>query len=693
MRILKLAFFTVLFLAFGCKNQQLQTKHKFTNGLINETSPYLLQHAHNPVDWRPWSDNALKEAAEKNKLLIVSIGYSSCHWCHVMEKETFADEDVAKTMNENFINIKVDREERPDLDHLYMTAVQLMQGNGGWPLNVIILPNGKPVYGGTYHTNEEWKDILGKVADLYQQNPEKLNEYANKISSGIQDTNLIKPEKDSTNLSRDNLDLSVKNWQKKWDHEWGGNLENQKFIKAHNLDFLIDYATLTTNDTINNHVTNTLNKIASGGIYDHIGGGFFRYSTDPHWKIPHFEKMLYTNAQLISLYSKAFQTYKKVAYKNVVVETIDFLEREMKGKDGGYYSAIDADSEGEEGIYYQWKEEELKSILKEESDLFLVYYKLEPSDDDKNKTNFILTQSSNDSVFIAQNDLSIDHLTSLKKKWRKSLLNKRQKRTHPAFDDKIITSWNALLINGFIDAYKAIGEKEYLDKAIALYDFIEKNNTAGDFLVHSFKKGDKQQEGFLEDYAFLIDVNINLFSVTTETKYLDRANELNTVVSKYFADSVTEMYKYTKESKLISTLIKVDDGVIPSPNAVMGHNLKRLGVLNYNTDFTKTSKQMLSSMAEYLTDNAKDFSKWNALQLHTVYPFYEIVIVGEKADSIAKVFNVRHIPNTIVAASTHKSSLPVFKNKYVEDATFIYVCQEGSCKLPVQTVEQALKQL
>ncbi|WP_108808544.1 thioredoxin domain-containing protein [Aquimarina spinulae] len=692
-RILKFIFFIILLVIFSCKDTSSKSDHAYTNSLINETSPYLLQHAHNPVDWRPWSDSTLEEAVKTNKLLIVSIGYSSCHWCHVMEKETFADENIARIMNERFINIKVDREERPDLDHVYMTAVQLMQGSGGWPLNVILLPNGKPVYGGTYHTNEQWKEVLNKIIDLYQTDPEKLTDYADKISSGIHATNVIEPKNDDTHLTKDALDLSVNNWQKNWDLKWGGDLGNQKFIKPHSLDFLMDYTELTHNDTVKRHVENTLDNIASGGIYDHVGGGFFRYSTDPYWKVPHFEKMLYTNAQLISLYSKAYKVYKKAQYKTIVEETITFLEREMKGQNGGYHSAIDADSEGKEGGYYQWKEEELQHILKEEYSLFSTYYDLGTSEDSEKEASFSIQQSSNDSMFSAQNDILPEKLVLLKAKWQELLFKERQKRVSPAIDDKVITSWNALLINGFIDAYKTFGNKEYLTKAIALYDVIDTNNTNNNFLVHTYKKGDKQQEGFIEDYALLIDATINLYSVTLETKYLDRANTLHTIATTHYTDSVTKMYKYTKESKLISTLIKVDDGVIPSPNAVMAHNLKKLGILNYDNQLTEKSKQMLSSMADYLTDNAKDFSKWSALQLHTVYPFYEIVIVGEKADSIANTFNSYYIPNAIVVGSTQESTLPVFKNKYIEDATFIYVCQQGACKLPVQSIEQALKQL
>ncbi|WP_062058676.1 thioredoxin domain-containing protein [Aquimarina longa] len=692
-RVLKISCFTLVLFAYSCKNNSSPNDTRHTNSLINETSPYLLQHAYNPVDWRPWSDAVLEEATKTNKLIVVSIGYSSCHWCHVMEKETFTDKTVAASMNEHFINIKVDREERPDLDHIYMTAVQLMQGNGGWPLNIILLPNGKPIYGGTYHTNEQWKEVLHKITNLYQTSPDQLHEYASKISSGIRATNIIEPSKNIQNFSIATLDQSVKNWQKNWDLKWGGNLEKQKFIKPHSLDFLMDYAVLTNDNKTRKHVENTLDKIASGGIYDHIGGGFFRYSTDPYWKVPHFEKMLYTNAQLISLYAKAYKMYKKPRYKTIVIETIDFLEREMKSKNGGYHSAIDADSEGKEGGYYQWSKKEIQLLLKEDYVLFSKYYTLEPSDPNKKSTDFILSQSSNDSIFISQNDISTQHLTTLKTKWRELLLTERQKRTSPDSDDKIITSWNALLINGFIDAYKAIGNIEYLNKAIALSDAIQKNNTKDSFLVHTYKKNDQQQEGFLEDYAFLIDAYITMYSTTLETSYLDHANTLQTTVTTHFTDSVSGMYTYTREQKLIATLIKVDDGVIPSPNAIMGHNLKRLGIINYNPQFTKKSKLMLSSMMSYITDSAKDFSKWNMLQLHTVYPFYEIVIVGENAATIATTFNSYYIPNSIVVASTQKSALPVFKDKYIEDETFIYICQEGSCKLPVQSIEEALKQL
>ncbi len=679
----------VLFICFSCKNNKQETSYKYTNSLIEETSPYLLQHAHNPVNWIPWSQNALDQAEKDNKLVLISVGYSSCHWCHVMEEETFEDEATAQIMNESFINIKIDREERPDLDQVYMTALQLMTGSGGWPLNVITLPNGKPIYAGTYHTNEQWRDVLIKITKLYNENPEKLKEYADKVTSGIQSINLVEPAKDHSLLTQELLEKSIENWKTNWDLEWGGDLGNQKFVIPHNLNFLIDYAKLENNDEVLEYVENTLDKIALGGLYDHVGGGFFRYSTDKYWRVPHFEKMLYTNAQLISLYSKAYKIFKKPMYKEVVFETISFLKREMKGPKGGYYAAIDADSEGEEGKYYLWNKQELKSILDEDHDLFSKYYNVDQQYI-LETNNYALHKSKNDSIFIMQQRISLDDLKLVKKKWKKLLLEARQERIRPRIDDKIITSWNAILIKGFVDAYTSFGKEEFLNEAIAISDFLQKNNMQGVSLQHSYKKGNKWIDGFLEDYAFLTEAYLKLYSTTMDDTYLNFAKSLNKTVGTSFEDTSSEMFLYTKGEKLISKILKVDDGVLPSPNSVVAHNLYRLGHLYYDKESLSKSKNMLSSMVTQIEDNAGSYSNWDLLLLNSVYPFYEVAIVGKDAGEMIKDFNTKYIPNVLIVGSKTKNDIPLVKNRFVDGETYIYVCQEGKCKLPVKTVNAAI---
>ncbi len=686
--------FTLLFL-FSCKenqNQQQEISHKYTNALAEETSPYLLQHAHNPVNWRPWSQEALKDAEKENKLVLVSIGYSSCHWCHVMERETFEDEAVAKIMNENFINIKVDREERPDVDQVYMTALQLISGNGGWPLNVITLPNGKPLYGGTYHTKEQWTKVLTKISDLYKNDPKKAAEYSDMVAAGIADANLIEPAEDTGSLTEETVKASVKNWKPNWDLKEGGDKGTQKFMIPTNLSFLLDYALLTGDDSVREHVKNTLDKMALGGIYDHLGGGFYRYSTDAYWKVPHFEKMLYDNAQLLSLYAKAYQIFKNPEYKAIVFETIDFLDREMKNTAGGYFAALNADSEGEEGKFYVWQEEELKSVLGNDFELFASYYNIK-SKAIWEEGKYILHKPLHDSTFIANNSIGQNMLNASKKVWHDKLLKARDERIRPSTDDKIITSWNALLINGFVAVYETFGKSEHLDKAKSIFEFIRAKSYEDGTLVHTYKRGSRQKEGFLEDYAFLTDASLQLYSATMDTKYLNFAQKLAQKSETLFFDTTSGMYRYNDGDELIAKIIKTDDGVLPSPNAVMAHNLFRLGHIEYKTDYTEKAQRMLSAMVPMISEHPPSYSKWNALLLNTAYPYYEIAVVGKNAEPLLKDLHQNYVPNTLVVGSTSESDLPLFEDRYFEDGTFIYVCKNTTCKLPVETVKKALEQV
>jgi len=686
-------FFLLLF--FSCKENQKETtseNHKYTNALAEETSPYLLQHAHNPVNWRPWSQEALDDAKEENKLVLVSIGYSSCHWCHVMEEETFEDEEVANVMNENFISIKVDREERPDVDQVYMTALQLISGNGGWPLNVITLPNGKPLYGGTYHTKEQWTQVLNKISDLYRNDPEKAGEYADMVAAGIAEANLVQPAKDFEVLSKETLKTSIEKWRENWDLQEGGEKGTQKFMIPSNLNFLLDYSTLAGDDLAKAHVKNTLDKMALGGIYDQIGGGFYRYSTDENWKIPHFEKMLYDNAQVLSLYSKAYSVFKDSDYRDVVSETIDFLEREMKNPEGGYYAALDADSEGEEGKFYVWKEDELKSVIGNDFELFASYYNIQ-KDAVWEEGKYVLHRLKSDKAFAKEHKMDRKKLNSKKLNWNKKLLKFREERIRPRSDDKIITSWNALLILGLVDAYNSFGKKEYLTKAEAIFQFLKTNSFQNNELVHTYKKGSQQKEGFLEDYAFLVDACLELYGATLNNDYLNFAQKFHKSAETRFSDETSGMYRYNDGNELIAKIIKTDDGVMPSPNAVMAHNLFRLGHIEYNTDYTKKAKEMLSAMVPSLIESAPSYSQWNALMLNNIYPYFEIAVVGKNANTLTKALGEIHLPNALVVGSISDSNLPLFENRYVDDDTYIYVCQNTTCKLPVETVEAALEQV
>ncbi len=691
--VLTAIYITLISFFVGCKPQENKTEdHAFTNALIDETSPYLLQHAHNPVNWVPWSEKALEEAKQQDKLIVVSIGYSSCHWCHVMEEESFEDTEVATLMNDNFINIKVDREERPDVDQVYMTAVQLMTGSGGWPLNVILLPNGKPLYGGTYHTKGQWINVLTEINSKYRKDKKEAEEYANKVAQGISEVNYIPQLTTETDLKPQLLTQAVSSWKKQWDMEWGGNLGQQKFIIPVNLNFLLDYAALSEDLETDVFVENTLNKVLQGGIYDHIGGGFFRYSTDPTWKVPHFEKMLYDNAQLLSLYSKAYTIYKDPDYKRIVMETIEFLDREMKNPDGGYYAAIDADSEGEEGTYYIWQENELRSLLGDEFELFASYYSIKKASVWE-KDKYVLHKKITDPDFIKKHGITNNDLQNHKKNWQSILLKQREQRIHPRVDDKIITSWNALLIQGFLDAYKAFGNQEFLSHASSTFDYLLKHSYVDSKLVHTYKKGSTRQEGFLEDYTFLANASLGLYEITLDTTYLELSKELTGYVQDLFGEPESEMYRYNKQESLIAKIIKTDDGVIPSPNAMMAQNLFKLGHLYYDTELLEKSERMVSIMVKPIQEAANNYAMWSSLLLEHAYPFYEIVGVGANAKELLNSMHTEYIPNALFAGSTTKSDLPLFKDRYVAGETYIYVCYNNTCKLPVKTVTEALQQL
>ncbi|TDQ31121.1 thioredoxin domain-containing protein [Zeaxanthinibacter enoshimensis] len=683
-----------LFLLFvACKGDtEKQEKHEFTNELINETSPYLLQHAHNPVNWRPWSEEALEDAAKEDKLVLVSIGYSSCHWCHVMEEETFEDKEVAELMNKNFINIKVDREERPDIDQVYMTALQLLQGSGGWPLNVITLPDGKPLYGGTYHTKDEWMQVLQEISSLYKDSPDRAREYADKVAQGIQAVNLVSKPASNQNLSSHLLDDIITAWQPQWDLEFGGQKGRQKFMLPVNLSFLLQYGYLAENNNALAFVRTTMDQMARGGVYDQLGGGFYRYSTDDRWQVPHFEKMLYDNAQLLELYAEGYSLYKEAGYENVIRATSTFLDREMRHPDGAYYAALDADSEGEEGKFYTWRTDQLKEVLGESYDEFATYYGIEGRQPWENNS-YILTRPRTDSAYLVNSPLDKQILGRKKTEWKKLLLPARNKRVSPGVDDKIITSWNALLISGFTRAYEALGDPQYLERAIGIFDFLREHNTKGDQLIHTYKKGSEQEEGFLEDYAYMISASLDLYSVTTEEQYLDYARTLLEISESKFYDKDAGLFRFKDDNELIATIYKTDDGVLPSPNAVMAENLLILGHLDYNKSYLERSVEMLQLILPQLKQSPDLYAKWNTLLLQTVYPFYEVAVVGPDAVKKLNEMKARFIPNAVLVGSASKSEQALFKNRYVPGETFIYVCRDHSCKMPVTSVPEAIKLL
>ena len=685
----------LLLLFFSCSDGPKQAENNeeetylYTNKLINETSPYLLDHAHNPVDWQPWSEEAFEEAKTNDKLVIISIGYSSCHWCHVMEEETFENEEVASIMNEKFVNIKVDREERPDIDEVYMTAINLIKGNGGWPLNVIALPDGKPIYTGTYHTTKQWNEVLTKVSKSYKEDPKRAQEYANMIAEGIQQSNIITLDEEPGDLEGKLLNKYVDTWSENWDLQWGGDKGQQKFMLPSSYSFLLDYALIQNDGKVMEHLRNSINNIARRGVYDHVGGGFFRYSTDSEWAIPHYEKMLYDNAQLMSLYSKAYRAFNDDEYKEVVKGIIQFLNSSMKNPEGGYYAAMDADSEGEEGKYYTWSSAELKKILASDFKHFSNYYSVFPEDSQGKRNVIFKTGSDRDFLENKGENLTPSDLNTKKQKWKDILIENRNKRTTPAVDDKIIVSWNALLISGFVEAYRAFGEEEYLDMAESTFSFIKDKGFNDGDLIHSYKEGGRKVNGFLDDYAYLISASIDLYSVTHDPEYLDFSEEMLRKVELKFSSENSVQYRYSENEDLISPILKIDDGVLPSPNSVMAENLFLLGHIYYNEEWLKKSESMLTGVQSAVSESPAAYAKWNHLYLKHAYSFLEIAITGENTHELYTNLVKSYYPNSIIVGSKVESKIPLFEERFIAGESYIYVCENRSCKRPVTTAEAA----
>jgi len=663
--------------------------YKHTNKLIHEPSPYLLQHAHNPVDWFAWGDEAFAKAKQANKLVLVSIGYSACHWCHVMEHESFEDDSVAQIMNEHFVCIKVDREQRPDVDQVYLSAVQIMTGSGGWPLNCFTLPDGRPIYGGTYFPKQNWVKILHTLSDLYKNDVQKVLQYAEELTTAVKKSELIPPYKEKKEFSKDILNSCYENWTKRFDNIEGGPKKAPKFPLPNNYQFLLRHYCFTKDISLFRHLNLTLEKMAYGGIYDQIGGGFARYSTDGEWKVPHFEKMLYDNAQLVSLYSEAYQFAKNPLYKQIVYETVEFIQREMISPEGAFYSALDADSEGEEGKYYVWTKEQLQTILGGDFDLFSDYFNVNHLGEWEG--NYILLRKKSDEEISKKFDLSKEELQKKIIELKKSVLAVREKRIKPGLDNKILTSWNALMIKGYANAYSVFHEKEFLNSALKSTDYILQHlSRENGGLYHA-----KGINGFLEDYSFTIEAFISLYQVTFDEQWLNKAKSLAEYSLKHFYDSKSAMFYFTSDldSALITRKMEIQDNVIPSSNSSMALSLFYLGKYFDEKNYLEISEKMLKQVQQDIIPYGSAYSNWAMLLLHFTQPFYEIAIVGNSVDEKRKSLSEHFIPNAIFTGTKAQSKLSLLQDKFIEGKTLIYVCENKTCKLPTENISEAIQSL
>ena len=669
------------------------------NELNLETSPYLLQHANNPVHWKAWNPKSLAAAKENNKLIIISIGYSACHWCHVMEHESFEDATVAQIMNAHFIAIKVDREERPDVDAVYMKAVQIMTGSGGWPLNLVTLPDGRPVWGGTYFKKEEWIQTLEQLQEFYQSHPEKMIDYAEKLHQGIQATGLIQNEEPETEVNQNILKLLVEKWKKSFDLEFGGMARAPKFMMPNNYQFLLRYGYQKQDEKVLDFVNLTLTKMAYGGLFDTIDGGFSRYSVDMKWHIPHFEKMLYDNGQLVSLYSEAYKLTKNPLYKEVIEKTLRFVERELMNSEGGFYSALDADSlnsdnDLQEGAFYAWKIPELKVILKKDFDLFGQLFNCNAFgvwEDEK----YVLIQNQTLDSIAAQNKIPVSELRTKKIFWENLLYNEREKRSKPRLDDKCLTSWNAIMLKGNVDAYKALGIQKYLDIAQQNACFIIKNlwSSEGN-LFHNYKNGKTTINGYMEDYCFVIAAFISLYEATLNEKWLQDSKQLADYSLKHFYDDKKSYFAFTSnlDEALITSHYEIEDNVIPASNSVMAKNLFQLSIYFNNSYYEKISHQMLMAVLPRI-DHPSAFSNWMDLALNYSEQNKELAVCGEDALAHCAKINSQYIPNVILAGTQKESTLPFLNSRYHDQETLFYLCKNKTCLMPNTDYQQIINDL
>ncbi|MFA9372442.1 MAG: thioredoxin domain-containing protein [Labilibaculum antarcticum] len=676
------------------QNHSKTMKHIHTNHLIKENSPYLLQHAHNPVNWYPWGEEALAKAKNENKPILVSIGYAACHWCHVMERESFENEEVAKLMNEFFVCIKVDREERPDIDQIYMDAVQMMTGSGGWPLNCFAMPNGKPFFGGTYFPADNWMNVLKGIHNAWVNETEKVKGVAEQLAKGISENEIITVKAEAEPFAVADLEKAFRQWESEFDTREGGSNRAPKFPLPNSLQFLLRYYYFTKNMDALNQVTLTLDKMAMGGIYDQVGGGFSRYSVDAIWKVPHFEKMLYDNGQLISLYAEAYQLTKIPEYKQVIEQTLKFIDRELSLPEGGFYSSLDADSEGVEGKFYVWEKVEVDQLLGNQSELFCEYYGI--TDRANWEEGNILMIQTEKTTLADQFQISVKKLEEVLEKGRRALLEKRKDRIRPGLDDKSLTSWNALMLKGYVDAYKALGDEEYLNKAIKNAEFIQKYLWKGKAHLHrNYKDGNSKINGFLDDYSFTIEAFVALYQATFNEEWLLKANDLLEHVILHFSDEQSGMFFYTSDEdpSLIARKMELLDNVIPSSNSSIAKSLFLVGTYLDKGRYIERSGQMLANVKPRLEKVISYHSNWGQLYFWLANPLIEIVVVGEDAIAQKRKIEELFLPNVLISGSKTESNLPLLQNRYVNGQTTFYLCKNHTCKLPVSNVNDLLKQL
>lgn len=678
------------------------------NRLRHETSPYLLQHANNPVHWYAWKPEAFEKARAENKPILVSIGYSTCHWCHVMERESFEDEEVAAFMNEHFVNIKVDREERPDVDQIYMEVCQAINGSGGWPLNCFLLPDRRAYFAGTYypprqmHNRPSWIQVLEYMKDAFHDRYEEAEKQAGRLMQSVAASDTLFLKEDLLNVPSDELfSMDVpkaiyENLAQSFDRKHGGFGSAPKFPGTMGLRYLLEYAHLSGDEAPLQHVHFSLRQMIHGGIYDQLGGGFARYATDRQWLVPHFEKMLYDNALLAGLLADAHRHSPNPLYETTLRETLGWVKREMTSPEGGFYAALDADSEGEEGKFYVWSYEEVQELLGDDAEVFCAFYDITPGGNWEG-TN-ILHRPVSEADFSTARGQDPEGLQAVLAAGRMKLFNAREQRARPGLDDKVLLGWNAMMATAYAKAYAAIGGQDYLDTAVTNIQFLLKKFRQPDGIsfFHTYKEGQAQYDAFLDDYALLIEALIEACQIHHDTALLRQAEDLCAYLMDHFLDSGHNLFYFTGQSQEDIPLRRRElyDSATPSGNSTMAHNLHKLGLLLGKPVFSQLAVDMLRGVKTSVEQYPNSFARWANALLYQSYPYYEIALVGQQATAKAIHLQQSFIPNAVVMASaTASEDWPLLAGRGTGGDTNIYVCQEYACKRPVDTVAAALELL
>ena len=673
------------------------------NKLDRESSPYLLQHAKNPVHWYAWNEESLNKAKKENKPIFLSVGYSSCHWCHVMAHESFEDDEIAKVMNENFVNIKVDREERPDLDDIYQKVCQMSTGQGGWPLSVFLTPEQRPFYVGTYFPTIDsygrpgFGSLCRQLAQSWKEKPKDVEKAAD---SFLQNLDKLQQFPTPSEIDKSTLDEAAINLLQMADTTYGGFGQAPKFPSASNLSFMFRYTRLSGISKFEKFALLTLKKMAKGGIFDQIGGGFHRYSTDARWLVPHFEKMLYDNALLPIVYSEAYQITKDSFFSEVVRKTLDYVIREMTSDNGTFFSAQDADTNGEEGQTFVWKKQEIEKILGDNSEIFCIYYDV--TDGGNFEGNTILANNISASSLGFKFNKTETEIQNIVSECSHKLLEARSKREQPGKDDKVITSWNGLMISGFLAGYRITDDVNYFDIAKKSIDFFEKSFKKNNMLHRTFKNNNPKLNGYLDDYAYMANASIDMFENTSEPKYLEFATNLANHLIIHFWDDSTDGFFFTSDSheKLIIRPKNNYDLSMPSGNSVAAYVLLRLHHITQNKQFLEIAKKIIEAQATAAAENPFAFGYLlNVLYLYHQKPT-EITIINDKNFELISALQKKFLPESIMITVRNNDNLnslskhAFFSGKeFQDDKTTVFVCKNFSCSLPLSDLSEIEKEL